>query len=80
VLVSDGNPVPRRAFYEELARLYRLPAPTFAAPPGHRASTDRGRGSKRVSNRRLLDELGVTLAYPSYRSGLAAISRTPLAD
>ena len=27
--------------------------------------------SKRVSNRRLRDELGVTLAYPTYREGLA---------
>ncbi len=29
--------------------------------------------SKRVSNRRLREELGVTLAYPSYREGLAAL-------
>lgn len=29
--------------------------------------------SKRVSNRRISDELGVTLAYPTYREGLAAL-------
>ena len=28
---------------------------------------------KRVSNRRIKDELGVALAYPSYREGLAAL-------
>jgi len=31
--------------------------------------------NKRVSNRRMRDELGVELAYPSYRDGLAAIAR-----
>ena len=29
--------------------------------------------SKRVRNDRIKDELGVTLAYPTYREGLAAI-------
>jgi len=29
--------------------------------------------SKRVSNRRIKQELGVTLAYPDYRAGLAAV-------
>ncbi|MGF1660350.1 MAG: SDR family NAD(P)-dependent oxidoreductase, partial [Rubrimonas sp.] len=29
--------------------------------------------SKRVSNRRLHEELGVSLAYPTYREGLAAV-------
>ncbi len=29
--------------------------------------------NKRVKNERIKDELGVALAYPSYREGLAAI-------
>jgi nucleoside-diphosphate-sugar epimerase len=29
--------------------------------------------SKRVSNRRIKEELGVSLRYPSYREGLAAL-------
>jgi hypothetical protein len=29
--------------------------------------------SKRVSNRRMTQELGVTLAHPDYRAGLRAI-------
>ena len=29
--------------------------------------------NKRVSNRRLKDELGVTLKYPNYRVGLKAL-------
>jgi hypothetical protein len=35
--------------------------------------------SKRVSNRRIKDELGVSLRYPSYREGLAALARAGLA-
>ena len=31
--------------------------------------------NKRVSNRLIHDELGVTLRYPSYREGLAALNR-----
>lgn len=31
------------------------------------------RDNKRVSNRRIKDELGVTLAFPDYRTGLAAL-------
>lgn len=32
--------------------------------------------SKRVSNRRVKEELGVTLAYPTYREGLAALAQS----
>ena len=31
------------------------------------------RDNKRVSNRRIKDELGVTLTYPDYRLGLRAL-------
>ena len=31
------------------------------------------RDNKRVSNKRLKEELGVTLAYPTYREGLQAL-------
>ena len=42
-----------------------LPAP---AAPGRAQS-----GEKRVSNQRIKRELGVRLAFPTYREGLAAI-------
>ena len=32
--------------------------------------------NKRVSNRRLKQQLGVTLAYPTYRDGLRALAGT----
>jgi hypothetical protein len=30
-------------------------------------------GNRRISNRRIRDELGVVLAYPTYRAGLSAL-------
>ena len=34
------------------------------------------RDSKRVSNRRIKEELGVALRYPDYRAGLEALLRS----
>jgi nucleoside-diphosphate-sugar epimerase len=71
--VSDGCPVRRDEYFREVARQISAPPPRFAAPdPGSpraaRAETDR-----RVRNDRMRNELGVTLMYPDYRAGLAAI-------
>ena len=62
--VSDGHPVRRRDFYAELARLLGTPAPHFAGPPVP------GAPNRRIVSRRLREELGVDLAYPSYVEGL----------
>jgi nucleoside-diphosphate-sugar epimerase len=61
--VADGHPVTRREFYSELARLLGAPPPRFE--PAQSDRTDR-----RISNRRLREELGLTLFYPDYRAGL----------
>lgn len=71
-VVSDGHPVERRRYYEELARLLGAPSPSFA-PPVDSAANLRAASDKRVANARMLGELGVQLAFPSYREGLAAI-------
>jgi nucleoside-diphosphate-sugar epimerase len=74
--VSDGHPIQRRDYLSELARLIGAPPPRFvdsvvdSSVDSHR---ERGAASKRISNARLLAELPVRLAYPSYRQGLAAI-------
>ena len=72
-IVSDGNPLLRRAFYEELARLMDLPPPRFAETGASAASGGNGPSGKRVSNAKMRDELDVRLRYPSYREGLRMI-------
>jgi len=70
LLVSDGHPIQRCEYYEELARLVNAPVPRFTAPP---ATTPPRRGSadKRIRNDRLLKELRPTFQFPDYRAGLA---------
>jgi nucleoside-diphosphate-sugar epimerase len=72
-LVSDGHPVARRDYYRELAGQMHAPPPRFIAPDATLPSAARAASDKRVSNARLVAELGVRFAYPSYREGLAAI-------
>jgi nucleoside-diphosphate-sugar epimerase len=73
-IISDGHPVERRDYSAELARLLHLPPPSFREPlPGE--ATGRRGGDKRASNARILAELQVKLAYPTYREGLAAAVR-----
>jgi nucleoside-diphosphate-sugar epimerase len=71
-LVSDGHPIERRDYFAELARQFGLPPPVFRDPLPGEVSGRRG-GNKRVSNARMLAELHVKLAYPTYREGLAAL-------
>ena len=69
--ISDGHPVERREYFTELARQFSLPQPSFHDPlPGE--TIGRRGGNKRVSNARMLAELQVKLAYPTYRDGIAA--------
>lgn len=74
--VSDGQPVLRREYYEQLAWLTGSPPPTFAPPSPDSPASQRAGSSKRVVNQRLLSELQVRLDYPSYREGLAATLRS----
>jgi len=72
VIVADGEPVIRRAFYEELSRLANLPSPVFAEPtPG--ALPKRGSSDKRLLVDRLRSLYAQPLRYPDYRAGLEAI-------
>jgi len=76
-VVSDGHPIRRRAFYEQIAQLLGVPYPRFVEPPPDAPNARHAAGDKRVRNARMLEELGVTLAYPTYREGLAAILADP---
>jgi hypothetical protein len=61
------------AFAAELLGLPVPPAVPFEAAELTEMARSFWGESKRVSNRRLKHELGVTLAYPDYRAGLSAI-------
>ena len=71
-LVSDGNPVVRRTYYEAIARQLNLEA-TFADPDPSTARGQRGLSSKRVRNERILHNLKLRLQYPTYEVGLDQI-------
>ena len=47
--------------------------PTFVTPDLNSPRAARAEADRRVKNSRMLAELGVKLAYPDYRGGLAAI-------
>jgi nucleoside-diphosphate-sugar epimerase len=68
--VADDLPVRRRDFYNALARSLNVSRPTFVLPtpplPNHE------RANRRISNRRIHDELKMNLQYPSYEVGLPA--------
>jgi nucleoside-diphosphate-sugar epimerase len=61
--VADDQPVTRREFYTAMAELLGAPPPRFEL--NARDGTNR-----RVSNRRLKDDLGVELLYPGFAAGL----------
>ncbi len=71
--VADGHPVVRGDYYREVARQVGAPAPRFTTPNADLPATARAATSKRISNEKLRGTLGVKLAYPSYREGLAAM-------
>lgn len=74
--VCDNDPAPPQDVIAHAAELLGLPVPP-AIPYDEASFSPMARSfyaeSKRVRNDRLADELGVTLRYPDYRSGLAAI-------
>ncbi len=74
--VCDDEPAPPEVVTEAAARLLGLPPPPaedFATAEMTPMARSFYLDSRRVLNRRLHDELGVTLAYPTWREGLAAI-------
>ena len=72
-VVSDGHPVVRRAFYEEICRWLDCPLPPLVAPEPGQLGSQRSLDSKRVRSDRFRQILGVEMRYPDYRAGLEAI-------
>jgi len=70
--VSDGAPVSRRAFYTKLAEVLGAPQPRFVPQPTGEIGPPPERGHRRIVNRRMREELGVSLQYPNHEAGLFA--------
>lgn len=71
--VSDGNPVVRGDYYREVARRIGAAEPNFVAPDPASPAAARASADKRISNAKLVEQLGYEFTYPSYREGLEAI-------
>ena len=74
--VCDNDPAPPEDVIAHAATLLGLPPPpeqAFDAADLSPMARSFYAESKRVSNRRIREDLGVTLTYPDYRSGLAAL-------
>lgn len=76
--VCDDTPATPAAVIEEACRLLGVPSPPLvpfaeAAKAMSPMALSFWRDNRRVVNRRIKEELGVTLKYPSYREGLQAI-------
>ncbi len=74
--VADDEPSPSPSVIEELARLLDLPVPpvvAFDAATLSPMARSFYAESKRTSNTKLKETLGVKLRYPTYREGLASL-------
>jgi nucleoside-diphosphate-sugar epimerase len=75
--VSDGNPTTMTDYFCRVADFLQLPRPPAITMEEARITLGPGilsflEESKRLDNRRMLDELGVDLLYPDLSSGLPA--------
>lgn len=76
--VTDDEPAPPQDVIAFAARLLGMPVPPdvpFEAAELSPMGASFYAENKRVANARMKGDLGVTLAYPTYREGLAAIAR-----
>lgn len=76
--VCDDDPAPPEAVIGHAAELLGLPLPPaedFATAEMTPMARSFYAESKRVANARIKRDLGVTLRYPDYRAGLAALAR-----
>ncbi|MFA5951626.1 MAG: SDR family oxidoreductase [Hyphomicrobium sp.] len=74
--VTDDEPAPPQDVVLHAAELQQLPAPPevpFETAPLSPMGRSFYSENRRVGNRRLHEDLGVELAFPSYREGLRAI-------
>ena len=66
--IADACPIDRREYFVETARQLGLPPPSFRDSRPAKVARDRG-GNKRVSNRRMVEELQCVETQVSDRTG-----------
>ena len=71
--VSDGQPILRGDFYGYLAKLINAKPPVFEPPAEGSSRAERARGSKRISNAKLIETLASKFLFPTYKEGLRSI-------
>ncbi len=71
-LATDDRPLERREYYTQAAMWLGAPAPAFVKPEPGSTEASREDSNKRVSNRRIKEELGFSLAFPNVMDGLPA--------
>ena len=71
-LTTDDRPIERERFYTRAAFLLNASPPRFVTPEPGSPEARREESNKRVANRRIKEELGLSLAYPDMETGLAA--------
>jgi nucleoside-diphosphate-sugar epimerase len=69
--VSDGMPPTRQEYYSYVAKLGKYREPIFA--PESSSAMSRSDSNKRISSKRLLQELQRPLSFPTYREGLESL-------
>jgi nucleoside-diphosphate-sugar epimerase len=70
-LACDDRPVERAEYYALAARLLNAPPPQFVSEP----SSGRGDANRRISNRKIRENLGIALRYLEITTGLPAALR-----
>jgi nucleoside-diphosphate-sugar epimerase len=73
--VTDGHPSTMTAYFNQVAEYANLPYPPQISMQQAEATLSEGmvsylKESRRISNKRMLNELGITLHYPSLTEGL----------
>jgi nucleoside-diphosphate-sugar epimerase len=74
--VSDGQPVVRGDYFQEIARQINAPPVQFTAPLPNAPRAARAEADRRINSAKLMSELEIKLQYSDYRAGLRAILST----
>lgn len=74
-VLSDGQPVERRQFYQDAARIFRTPPPIFTPPEPGSSKVERSESNKRINPQRIITELSLQLRYENHLAGLESIAR-----